>query len=297
MALAAGSLVEAAPAKINLALHVTGLRADGYHLLDTLAVFTEAGDRVTAESEETDRFTVSGLFASALPPDSTNLVLRARDLFFETFTGRVPLGITLEKCLPISSGIGGGSSDAAAVLRALSRLFRFAARPEALAAVGLRLGADVPMCLHSRPLRASGIGEQIAALENFPALPLLLVNPGVAVSTPAVFKALWEKNNSPLPPLPPNPDFAAVCGWLGQTRNDLQAPAVELAPTIGDALRALRQSGAAFARMSGSGATCFGLFASTAETQRAADIIRRAEPAWWVCPTRTTPSDGTAPDV
>ena len=156
------------------------------------------------------------------------------------------------------------------------------------------------MCLHSRPLHARGVGERIDTLKNFPALPLLLVNPGSAVSTPAVFKALRGKNNPPLPPLPPvppKPDFAAVCGWLAQTRNDLQAPAVELAPPVGEALRALDRSGAVFARMSGSGATCFGLFASAGEARRAADAIRRSEPSWWVCPTCTTASDGTMPDV
>lgn len=276
---------EHAPAKINLALHVTGRRADGYHLLESLAVFTEFCDSLIVAPAAEDSFAVTGPFAAHVPLDAGNLVIRARDNLREAGPAlATPVSITLEKNLPIASGIGGGSSDAAAVLRALARHWR---TDTDLAALGAKLGADIPMCLAARTLVARGIGEIIEPVVNFPALSLVLVNPGVAVSTPDVFRALASRENPPLPPLPSRLDLPSIVGWLRSTRNDLEAPAKALAPVIGDALDGLGHAGAVFARMSGSGATCFGLFETTTEAEAAAKVIRRAQPGWFVAATMT----------
>ncbi|PSJ61478.1 4-(cytidine 5'-diphospho)-2-C-methyl-D-erythritol kinase [Pseudaminobacter soli (ex Li et al. 2025)] len=275
---------EHAPAKINLALHVTGRRADGYHLLESLAVFTEFGDRLTVAPAAEDSFVVTGPFAAHVPVDAGNLVIRARDALRALApASATPVAITLEKNLPIASGIGGGSSDAAAALRALSRHWRIDAD---LASLGLKLGADVPMCLSARSLVARGIGELLEPV-SLPSLPLVLVNPGVAVSTPEVFRALANRENPALPPLPAALEAASVVDWLRTTRNDLEAPARMLAPIIGDALDALDRSGAQFTRMSGSGATCFGLFDSRTKADAAAASIRAGSPGWFVAATAT----------
>ena len=273
---------EHAPAKINLALHVTGRRADGYHLLESLAVFTELGDRVSVAPAAEDSFSVTGPFAAHVPLDDGNLVIRARDaLRALASAAATPVAISLDKNLPVASGIGGGSSDAAATMRALARLWGI---DTDLAALGLRLGADVPMCLAARPLVARGIGEVLEEV-TLPPLPLVLVNPGVAVSTPDVFRALTSRENPPLPPLPAAPGVAAVAAWLHAARNDLEAPAKALAPLISDVLDRLSGSGALFARMSGSGATCFGLFDSSEAAARSADALRRDQPGWYVAAT------------
>jgi len=278
----APATAEHAPAKINLALHVTGRRADGYHLLESLAVFTELGDRITVAPAAEDNFSVTGPFAAHVPPDGDNLVMRARDALRALAPGAAaPVAITLEKNLPIASGIGGGSSDAAATLRALARLWRIDAD---LAAPGLELGADVPMCLAARSLVARGIGEALEEVA-LPPLPLVLVNPGVAVATPDVFRALTSRENPPLPPLPAGIDAGGLASWLRTARNDLEAPAKALAPAISDVLDGLNGSGALVARMSGSGATCFGLFDSTDAAARSADALRRDRPGWFVAAT------------
>ncbi|MFC3727279.1 4-(cytidine 5'-diphospho)-2-C-methyl-D-erythritol kinase [Neoaquamicrobium sediminum] len=277
-------IVEHAPAKVNLALHVTGRRDDGYHLLDTLVVFTEVGDTVSVAAAEQDSFTIQGPFAGLLDDEADNLVLRARDLLRSTHGDLPPVAITLEKNLPVASGIGGGSSDAAATLRALMRLWGIELSADALAAAALRLGADLPMCLYARTLVARGIGEEIEPVEGIPPLHMMLANPGVAVPTPAIFRALASRENPPLPRLA---GAKALFDWLAATRNDLQAPAIALAPEIGDVLSALSASGAALARMSGSGATCFGLFNSPADAEAAASAIAARYPAWYVTATRT----------
>lgn len=279
-------LEERASAKINLALHVTGQRADGYHLLDTLVTFTEAGDRLFFEPAESDGFSLSGRFAPALAdtPDADNLVIRARDglrgLLAAAGHGLGPVHIHLEKNLPVASGIGGGSADAAACLRGLLRLADARTDAAALDALALSLGADVPMCLRSQPLIARGIGEEIESVA-LPRLCLLLVNPLKPVSTPAIFHLLTRKNNPPLPsgraalaasPLP----------MLATLRNDLQPAAEALEPAIGEVLAALAASGAGLVRMSGSGATCYGLFADDGGMERAASDLRRRHPDWFV---------------
>lgn len=283
------ALAEAAPAKINLALHVVGRRPDGYHELETLAVFTEHGDRLTLEDAPHDHFSIHGPYAGGLPVDEGNLVIRAREALRRT-CGRAdlpPVSIRLEKNLPIASGIGGGSSDAAATLRALARHWRLA-DGDALASVAPDLGADVPMCLAARPLLARGAGERIEAVAGLPQLAMVLVNPGVEVSTPQVFSALASRENPPLQPLPARFDFTSLLDWLAASRNDLEAPALAIAPAIAESLSALRASGASLARMSGSGATCFGLYEHAQAATAAAGTIRREQPGWFVAATTTT---------
>ena len=285
---------EHAPAKVNLALHVTGRRADGFHLLDTLVVFAEAGDRIHAAPAESDGFAVSGPFGPGVPAGGDNLVVKARDLL-RGIAGEnaFPVRIALQKNLPAASGIGGGSSDAAATLRALARLWSLPLLPGELAGVALRLGADLPMCLAARALRARGIGEDLTPAPGLPVIDMVLVNPGVAVATPAVFAKLPSRDNPPLALLPATPGFAALVDWLAAARNDLEAPAVAVAPEIAGCLAALRQGGAALARMSGSGATCFGLYPSPAEAARAAEKIAAAQPSWYVRATRTVDKEAS----
>ncbi|MFI0845602.1 4-(cytidine 5'-diphospho)-2-C-methyl-D-erythritol kinase [Mesorhizobium sp. IMUNJ 23232] len=292
MSKTAAAVAEAAPAKINLALHVAGRRPDGYHLIESLSVFTAFGDEIAIGPAPRDLFTVSGPFAQEIPDGADNLAVQARDALRKAAGSAAasPALIFLEKNIPASSGVGGGSSDAAAALRALARFWKLDIGVDALARIGLALGADVPMCLHSTPLVARGIGEVIEPVDKFPSLALVLVNPRVAVGTPQVFAALARRENPPLPPLPSRRDTASLLGWLATTRNDLMAPAMSLAPTIDDALTALSGAGAAFARMSGSGATCFGIFDDNTAAQRAANAISTARPDWFVVATETTAS-------
>lgn len=282
-------LESAAPAKINLALHVTGQRADGYHLIESLVVFAGPGDRVAVEAADQDDFSVTGPFASSLPAAEGNLVLRVRDLLRLYFgaAAQHPVALKLEKNLPVASGIGGGSSDAAAAFRLLVRHWKLDASQEDLARIALELGADVPMCLASRPLVARGIGEKLEPAAGFPSLPLLLINPGVPLETRAVFARLVKRANQGLGALPRCESLAGIVRWLHSTRNDLQAPALSLLPEIADALGLLDAQGALLSRMSGSGATCFGIFGSAEAAEEAAGKITRQRPGWFVCPTAT----------
>lgn len=285
----AAETIEAAPAKINLALHVTGQRADGYHLLETLVTFTEAGDKIRIRNADADSFSISGPFGDLLRAGDggDNLVTSARDLLRDALasTGQPapPVAIHLEKNLPVASGIGGGSADAAATLRGLLRHWRAGIAPDMLASMALTLGADVPMCLESRSLIARGIGEDIEPLTELPELPLVLANPLKAVSTPEIFRRLQNKTNPPLP-------ASATIGWmdfLAQSRNDLQLPAQALLPEIGEIIGLLSQEGAALVRMSGSGATCFGIFHSFDAAQNAETSLRKKRPGWYFQATRT----------
>ncbi|WP_192256232.1 4-(cytidine 5'-diphospho)-2-C-methyl-D-erythritol kinase [Mesorhizobium caraganae] len=283
-----------APAKINLALHVTGRRADGYHLLESLVVFTRFGDRVEIEPADSDRFSAAGRYATSVPVDDSNLVVRAREAL-RSRAGQQstpPVAIRLEKNLPVASGVGGGSSDAAAALRGLVRTWGLDIGEAELVRIGLTLGADVPMCLSAKPLVARGVGDELSLVPDFPALALVLVNPGVAVSTPDVFNALEKRDNEALPPLPRGFDFHSMRNWLEITRNDLGAPAQAIQPPIGRALSLLNRAGSGFSRMSGSGATCFGLFETGNVAKRAAAEIRSREPDWFVAATRSIASEG-----
>jgi 4-diphosphocytidyl-2-C-methyl-D-erythritol kinase len=269
-------VTEFAPAKINLALHVTGQRSDGYHQLDSIVVFAGVGDRVTVAVADTLTLQITGAQGLGLSADD-NLVLRAARAFG---SARGAL-ITLEKSLPIASGIGGGSADAAATLRALMALWGVALP---IKADVLAIGADVPVCLAGRPARMTGIGEGVTPLPALPPAWLVLVNPGVGVATPSVFKALTRKENAPLPRHVPRLKTSAdLAAWLLMLRNDLEGPAMAKLPMIATVNAALSaQQGCLMARMSGSGATCFGLFADPLSAAAAARTIRAAHPAWWV---------------
>ena len=265
-----------------------GRRSDGYHSLESLVVFTSCGDRLTVRAAAGDAFSIRGPFGNRLPSDGENLVLKARDAMRRGFGEMGGVAIALEKRLPVAAGIGGGSSDAAAALRALARLWGMKGSEARMQSMALDLGADVPMCLAARPLLATGIGEILEPVDGFPSLPVVLVNPGTTVSTPEVFRVLARRNNPPLPRLPSRLDADIIVAWLQNTRNDLETPAAMLAPDIADALSALRSKGAAIARMSGSGATCFGLFPTRAAADAAAGSIAAAMPSWFCVATETT---------
>lgn len=270
------AIEEAAAAKLNLALHITGQRADGYHLLDSLVVFAGVADRVTVAPAAALTLAVTGSEGGGLPAGEDNLVLRAARAFK---SGR-GAAVTLEKVLPVASGIGGGSADAAATLRALSSLWGLPLPP---ADNVLALGADVPVCLAGRPARMSGVGETLVPVPALPAMAVVLVNPRVEVATPAVFGALARKSNTPLEPLPPAfASAAALAGWLAHQRNDLEAPAIAVAPVIAEVLAAIATTSPLVTRMSGSGATCFGLFASLEDAAAAAKAVALGRPGWWV---------------
>ena len=262
-----------APAKINLTLHVTGQRADGYHLLDSLVVFADLGDRLVLRPAARPALTVTGPMATGVPVGADNLVLRAAAAM------GVTLEIGLEKHLPAAAGIGGGSSDAAAVLRGAVALVPGLELP---ADAGLSLGADVPVCLLARAARMRGIGEDVMPVEGLPGLHGVLVNPGVAVSTGVIFRTLARKDNAPMPDdLPRWRDAADLAAWLAGQRNDMQDAAVAAVPVVGAVIAALAGTeGCLLARMSGSGATCFGLYADAAAADAAAVALTR--PGWWV---------------
>ncbi|PIP01008.1 4-(cytidine 5'-diphospho)-2-C-methyl-D-erythritol kinase [Pleomorphomonas carboxyditropha] len=280
-------VVEEARAKVNLALHVVGRRPDGYHDLDMLVAFAGIGDTVTLTPGDADRFVIDGPMAGDLRADGDNLVLRALRGFRELDGRTDPLAIGLVKRLPVASGIGGGSADAAATLRGLCRLYGRSLDDPAITALALSLGADVPMCLDGRPARVAGVGERIAPTAGKLAFGLLLVNPRVGVSTPAVFRALGRRDNPPLPALPAFGTGTDLAAFLAAgTRNDLEPPAKAIAPAIADVLAALADlPGVRLARMSGSGATCFGLFDDEADARMAGARLAADHPGWWVEPT------------
>jgi len=287
---ARAALAEAAKAKTNLALHVVGRRDDGYHELDSLVVFAAIGDtlEISRAAPGVGRLVIDGPFAAGLGTGDDNLVLKALAAFEADITPLPDVALRLTKRLPIASGIGGGSADAAATLRLAARYAGLAANDARLWALAARLGADVPMCLASRPLRAEGIGERLTPWPEAPRLSLLLVNPGVGVSTPAVFRRLEQRDGTPLPELPPQPTADALAAFLrAETRNDLEAPAIEEAPVIAEALERIRATdGCRLARMSGSGATVFGIFSNMEAADRAAQQIAAERPEWWVVATR-----------
>lgn len=264
-------IVEPAPAKLNLALHVRRRRADGYHDLETLFAFAAAGDEISvARGSGETRLDLTGPYAQLLTADADNLVLRAERGFGEAFAIDAPHAITLDKRLPVASGIGGGSADAAATLRALARLHDLAGDPR-LDAIARTLGADVPACLAGNPAFGTGRGDDLVPVSGVGDAPALLVNPGVAVSTAAVFRGWDGVDRGALDP----------AEWR-DARNDLQPPAERLAPVIADTVALLAaQPSVNFARMSGSGATCFALFDTPAARDAADRVIAAAQPGWW----------------
>jgi 4-diphosphocytidyl-2-C-methyl-D-erythritol kinase len=263
-----------APAKINLTLHVTGRRADGYHLLDSLVGFAAVGDRITVAAARETSLTVTGPFAADVPQGSDNLVLKAAALM------EGPAKITLDKMLPVASGIGGGSADAAATLRALAKL---SGQPLPPTEDVLSLGADVPVCLAGGLVRMQGIGERLTPCAPSLRWPMVLVNPGVALSTGSVFGALHRVDNPPMADEIFDEAYEEFPDWLATQRNDLEVAAMGLAPVIADVLEAVRaEPGCRMARMSGSGATVFGLFDTADQAREAACALEAAHGDWWV---------------
>jgi 4-diphosphocytidyl-2-C-methyl-D-erythritol kinase len=285
--------VERAPAKVNLTLVVRRRRVDGYHDLESLVVFARCGDELRFDpGGEGFRLVVRGRTAASAGPDADNLVLRAAKAL--AATAPVPGGtFSLVKRLPVAAGLGGGSSDAAAALRLLARAGDLSLRDERVLAAARATGSDVSVCLdpHARFMR--GTGHELGAVLSLPRLPALLVNPAVAVSTPAVFRALGleagaDQAGDPATALETGPQLgrAALLSLLAASRNDLEAPAVALAPEVATALAALRADpGCRFARMSGSGATVFGLFDTCRAAAAAGKAIAAVHPGWWVKPT------------
>nr|WP_270936554.1 4-(cytidine 5'-diphospho)-2-C-methyl-D-erythritol kinase [Roseomonas sp. MO-31] len=272
---------EFAAAKVNLYLRVTGRRADGYHTLDSLAVFAGAGDTISVVPSDRLELAVIGPEAGALVGEGDNLVLRAARALANA-TGRAEhAAITLDKQLPVASGIGGGSADAAATLRALDALWRTGLDEAALRGIAATLGADVPVCIASRPVRMQGIGEILAEPPSLPPFGLLLANPRIALPTPAVFRARTGAFSTPAQMPDRLPDAAALADWLRPLGNDLQDAAIALCPAVRDVLAATAaQPGCLLTRMSGSGATCFGIFATTSQAEGAAAALPAA---WWRC--------------
>ena len=272
-------LAELAPAKVNLFLHVVGRRADGYHLLDSLVVFPGAADCLTAGPAARLDLAVAGAFGAGLGAGPDNLVLRAARALADKAGVTAGASLVLDKRLPVASGIGGGSADAAAALRLLARLWSVRLPDDALQGIALGLGADVPVCLAGRAARMGGIGDRLSPAPALPPFGVVLVNPGAGVSTPEVFRARTGpfSHGASLPAS--WPDAEAMALDLSALGNDLEAPTLRLCPAVGDVLAWLRaQPGCLLARMSGSGATCFGLFRDAAAASATAG---RAPPPWW----------------
>ena len=264
-----------ARAKINLTLHVTGQREDGFHLLDSLVSFADFGDHITLTQADRMSLEVFGAFSTGVPADSRNLVWRAAEL--SGWTGH----IALQKNLPHAAGIGSGSSDAATVLRLLKQQ-GLKIRTDKV----LNLGADIPVCMAAKSTRMTGIGEHLEFVET-PPLPAVLVNPGLQVPTGQVFANLASKQNSPMPARVPGfSDVSDYVSWLAEQRNDLEGPASDQATEIDRVLDTLRETGnALLARMSGSGATCFALYPTMKAAHFAAYEIGAAHSDWWIMAT------------
>lgn len=264
-------------AKINLALHVRRRRADGYHDIETIFAFADFGDGLSVRAADDVTLTIRGPFGGGLPADESNLVMRAARALAGAYRIKAGAALTLDKNLPVASGIGGGSADAAAALRLLNRFWGIDADEAPLCAIAASLGADVPACVGSRTQRGDGVGEQLRTLEgdDMRGKAVLLVNPGIPLATGPVFKA-WDGIDRGTLTVG-LPLAAALAG-----RNDLQAPAISLCPAIGTVLNVLAaQQGALLVRMSGSGATCFALFDTDADAEAARAAIAAAHPGWW----------------
>lgn len=274
-----------APAKVNLTLHVTGKRADGYHLLDSLVVFAGIGDTLELDAADTLSLSVTGPTAAGLAAEDDNIVLRAARALAAKAGITAGARMVLTKRLPVAAGIGGGSADAAAALRGLAQLWGLDVPDEDMRALGLGLGADVPVCLSGRPTRMTGVGEHLTPAPALPPAWLVLVNPRRPLSTPAVFKARTGGFTAAQPLTEPPADAQALAAALAARRNDLTQAAITLEPLVGEALALIAaQPHCLLARMSGSGATCFGLFATEPTARAAATTLAATQPGWWIAP-------------
>jgi 4-diphosphocytidyl-2-C-methyl-D-erythritol kinase len=290
-----------APAKLNLFLHVGERRDDGYHALESLVAFAETADRLELGQATEVSLRIEGPFGGALAREKDNLVLKAARLL-QSERGHAERGarITLEKNLPLASGIGGGSADAAAALRGLDRLWELGTQEDALLELAARIGSDVPACLLSQPCWMEGRGERVAKLPALSQFPLVLVNPGIAVPTGPIFANLNARTGlgATIRPTGPIANLWDLLAYLADAGNDLEAPAAGLVPIIDDVLAALdREPGCALAQMSGSGATCFGLFHEQQFAYGAAERIAQDHPDWWVRVTRIAAPDIGVPVV
>lgn len=278
---------EFAPAKVNLTLRTGKVREDGYHPVDSVVVFADWGDALTAETGDGLSLSISGPQGGAIPADETNLVMRAARMLANAAGVEAAGRLKLVKSIPAGAGLGGGSADAAAALRALNRLWELDWPLEMLAGIGAEIGSDIPACLWSRPLRMTGRGERIRLIDEWPAFTALLVNPGVAVATGKVFQAFDD-----LPAgtgqgfrLTGGLDRLSVLADLNAATNDLTAPACAVAPVIAGVLAELADEGSAeLVRMSGSGATCFAVYADSGARDLAAEKLRARQPGWLVQP-------------
>ncbi len=285
-------LTETARAKVNLTLRVLGRRADGYHDLESLVVFADCADTLTLTPGPDLTLATGGPGARDCGEMSDNLVVRAALLLGERIPGLTLGHFTLDKHLPVAAGIGGGSADAAAALRLLAQANNLAIDDPRIVSVARETGADIPVCLASRACTMTGVGENLSMLD-IPAMPCVMVNPRVGVATKDVFTALGLGKGELLAGVG---DVMLSPGWpakgasfdewveaVGHGTNDLEKPALKVEPVIGEVLQALRETdGIRLARMSGSGATCFGIFTTDAQARAAAQLIARAYPAWWV---------------
>ncbi len=279
------SLKANAPAKVNLTLHVTGRRDDGYHILDSLVAFANVNDVLTVGPSPNLALSVSGPFSAGVPTDSSNIVLKAAQALKTARGVRAGAAIALEKHLPNAAGLGGGSSDAAAALHLLANFWNVpplaANAPEVLA-----LGADVPVCMTSpNVMHMRGIGDELSRVPSVPTCAVVLVNPMISVPTAEIFRALKVYQNDRMDPYPEGLDFDGFSTWLSNQRNDLLAPAATLAPKITLAIKKLEaMPKVTVAGMSGSGATCFGLVRSMADARQVARALQVSEMSWWVVP-------------
>ena len=281
--MASTARAEKAPAKVNLTLRVLGRRADGYHELESLVAFAGVGDALTFAPGDALTLTVSGPTAPAAGDSADNLVLKAARALAERIAGLTLGRFALSKRLPVAAGLGGGSADAAAALRLLAKANGIALDDPRLMQAAQATGADVPVCLDPRPRLMRGVGDVLSAPVDLPRLFAVLINPGVAVSTREVFAALNLPPAAPPAQARPRPAPSALLAEIASGRNDLEQPAIELKPGIADVLSVLNKlPGCRLARMSGSGATCFGLFETNAAATAAARTVRVGYPQWWV---------------
>jgi len=280
-----------APIKINLALHIIGQEASRYHLLQTLVVFASEGDKISVAASVRDEVNIEGVYGHGLSKNNDNLIVKARDALRSVVgVGAFPVTLKLRKNLPVASGLGGGSADAAATLLALSQLW--GQGYDILDDLARNLGADVLMCLHAlqhgQALLATNIGDKIEPLSHFPALDMVIVNPVVPLSTSAVFAALVKKDNPPFTlMMDAITSVEQLVEALTLMRNDLYVPASTFVPQIRRIVEELQQAGAMFARMSGSGASCFGIYASRDKAQQSATILKQQYPDYFIQAVRT----------
>ena len=279
-------LYEFAPAKINLALHILKKLDNGLHSLSSLVSFVDIGDEISMKIAQADRLEITGRFAKQLANESDNLILQALKIFRKKYPNALPFGVefTLKKNLPLASGIGGGSSDAAAALRLLAKISNDEIAQNDLYEIAIKLGADVPVCLSARTCLMTGIGEKITPVEQFLNGYIVLVNPLINISTAEVFSLLKQIKNKPLKNIKePFKNIEQLANWLQSTNNDLLNPAIEIVPIIKQITSSLKATnGCHFARMSGSGATIFALYSSQQQAQNAAQQMQNKYKNFWV---------------